>query len=485
MQIDEVLNQSSKAFNLYKKTSLADRAAFLRSIASCLEDIKEELIPTACEESHLPEGRITGELGRTTGQVRLFAQYVEEGSWLEATIDHADPDRTPVPKPDLRRYLVPLGPVVVFGASNFPLAFSTAGGDSISALASGCSVVYKGHPSHPKTSLLVYGAIKKALQNSGLPEGVFQHVEGGIEAGQELVKHPLTKAVGFTGSYKGGKALFDLANSREEPIPVYAEMGSINPIFVLENQLSTGLQGLAANYAQSLTLGVGQFCTNPGVILVPEKYAEEFAKETAKSLEAIDGQKMLNEGIQQTYAGSLKAFETTSALQWAKKAEGVEAGYPALARTDLKSWLADKSLREEVFGPFGMVVTYENQAELLKAARTLEGQLTITLWATKEELAEQEELISELQEKCGRLLYGGVPTGVEVGYAMQHGGPFPSTTDSRSTSVGVYAIKRFARPLALQNCPEDLLPDALKESNPLGIPRTVDGKLLSYMFDAN
>lgn len=479
MQIDQVLNQSAEAFSVYKKTSLAERAAFLRSIATCLEEIREELIPTACEESHLPEGRISGELGRTTGQIRLFANYVEEGSWLEATIDHGDPNRAPVPKPDLRRYLVPLGPVVVFGASNFPLAFSTAGGDSVSALAAGCTVVYKGHPSHPETSLLVYGAIKKAIEISGLPEGVFQHVAGGISEGQELVKHPLVKAVGFTGSFRGGKALFDLANSRKEPIPVYAEMGSINPVFVFKKQLKADLEKMAAQYAQSLTLGVGQFCTNPGVILVPKEYAEEFAAMASKSLEEVKGQTMLNQGIQQAYVGSLGTLENTSTLKWAKKAGGTDTGYPALALTELRDWLADKSLQEEVFGPFGMVVAYEDQAELVKAARALEGQLTITLWAEKEELAEQEELISELQEKCGRLLYGGVPTGVEVGYAMQHGGPFPSTTDSRSTSVGVYAIKRFARPLALQNCPDALLPDALKEANPLSIPRTVDGKLVS------
>ncbi len=480
MEIDEVLRQAAKAFPIFKRTSLAERADFLRNIIACLEEVKDELVRTACEESHLPEGRITGEFGRTVGQIRLFADYVEAGSWLEATIDHGDPERTPVPKPDLRRYMVPLGPVVVFGASNFPLAFSTAGGDSISALAAGCPVVYKGHPAHPKTSMLVFRAIEKAIEKSGLPQGVFQHVEGGIAEGQALVMHPLTKAVGFTGSFKGGKALFDLANGREEPIPVYAEMGSINPVVVMENALDGDLDKLTGQYAQSLTLGTGQFCTNPGVIFVPKKYAKAFAEATAKRLEEVGGQPMLHEGIQHAYDKNLVALESVHVLQWNKRAIKGTNGHSALAMANLKDWLEEKFLQEEVFGPFGIVVAYENKEELLQAARDMKGQLTITLWASEEELAAQEKLISTLQEKCGRLLYGGVPTGVEVGYAMQHGGPFPATTDSRTTSVGVNAIKRFVRPLALQNCPEELLPDALKENNPLRIPRTVDGKLLPY-----
>ncbi|MBD8491325.1 aldehyde dehydrogenase (NADP(+)) [Echinicola sp. CAU 1574] len=478
MQIDQVLNQSTKAFKKYKNTSLKERANFLKEVVSCLEEVKEELVPIACEESHLPEGRISGEFGRTTGQIKLFASYIEEGSYLEATVDHGDPARTPAPKPDLRRFLVPIGPVAVFGASNFPLAFSTIGGDSVSALASGCTVVYKGHPSHPKTSLLVFGAIQKALEKSDLPKGVFQLVEGGIEEGQALVKHPLTKAVGFTGSFKGGKALFDLANNREEPIPVYAEMGSTNPIFVTEGMLYGDIERLASQYAQSLTMGVGQFCTNPGIIFIPEKYAHNFAEKAGAVLESIDGQTMLNGGIQKAYSSALGDLAQSEALSWSKKATDTGLGEPALAMTNVQDWLANKSFQEEVFGPFGIVVSYRNQEELHDVAEQLQGQLTITLWAEEKELKELGELISQLQEKCGRLLFGGVPTGVEVGYAMQHGGPYPSTSDSRSTSVGVYAIKRFLRPLALQNCPDRLLPEALKESNPLGIPRVVDGKLV-------
>ncbi|WP_245949444.1 aldehyde dehydrogenase (NADP(+)) [Echinicola strongylocentroti] len=474
MQLDKVLNQSEAAFEQYKTTSLADRASFLRVIAEQLEAVKETLIPTACAESNLPEGRITGELGRTTGQIRLFATYVEEGTWLEATIDHADPDRAPVPKPDLRRMLVPLGPVAVFGASNFPLAFSTAGGDSISALAAGCTVVYKGHPGHPKTSLMVFEAIQKAITEAGFPEGVFQHIEGGIAEGQALVQHPAVKAVGFTGSFKGGKALFDLANDRSTPIPVYAEMGSINPIIAFEKALEQQAK-VAGQYAQSLTLGAGQFCTNPGVIFVPSSIAESFAQHVGKALADTAGQEMLHEGIQTAYNESLDKLANAGGLHWIQKAAGKETGHPALALTDLDTWIREEALQEEVFGPFGIVVAYDSKEALLQAARSLQGQLTITLWASDEELSSQGALISALQEKCGRLLFGGVPTGVEVGHAMQHGGPYPATTDSRSTSVGVYAIKRFARPFAFQNCPDSLLPEVLKEANPLGIVRTVDG----------
>ncbi|GGF40574.1 aldehyde dehydrogenase (NADP(+)) [Echinicola rosea] len=476
MQLDKVIYQSEAAFKHYKNTSLADRARFLRMIAEQLEAIKGALVPTACEESHLPEGRIEGELGRTTGQIRLFATYVEDGSWLEATIDHGDPERTPVPKPDLRRMLVPLGPVAVFGASNFPLAFSTAGGDSVSALAAGCTVVYKGHPGHPKTSLMVFEAIQKAIAAAGLPEGVFQHIEGGVSEGQALVQHPAIKAVGFTGSFKGGKALFDLANSRSEPIPVFAEMGSINPIIAFEKTLADPQQA-AGQYAQSLTLGAGQFCTNPGVIFVPVDVAEAFAQQVGKALADTAGQAMLHDGIQTAYNESLDKLANAGGLKWIQKAAGKETGHPALALTDLDTWIKEEVLQEEVFGPFGIVVAYDSKDALLQAASSLQGQLTITLWAHEDEVADQAALISILQEKCGRLLFGGVPTGVEVGYAMQHGGPFPATTDSRSTSVGVYAIKRFARPFAFQNCPDRLLPEVLKEANPLGIIRTVDGVL--------
>lgn len=477
MQLDHIMQQSAAAFSQYKETSLAQRATFLRHLAELLDQEVERLLPIACAESHLPEGRIKGELARTTGQIRLFATYLEEGSWLEVTIDHGDPDRSPAPKPDLRRMLVPLGPVIVFGASNFPLAFSTAGGDSISALAAGCTVVYKGHPAHPETSLLVCELVQAALKEQDLPAAIFQHVAGGIAEGQELVQHPLAEAVAFTGSYTGGKALFDLAYARPKPIPVYAEMGSTNPIVALEEYCEANMEKMASDYSQSLTLGAGQFCTNPGLLFIPESKADDFAALAAKLLAAMPSQLMLHPGIQSAYASAVEAMKAQAGLEWVYTPDHLTAALPALARVKMEDWSASQRLHEEVFGPFGLMVTYADREQLHAMPALLQGQLTITLWAEEQELAAHEGLIAGLGSRCGRLLFGGVPTGVEVGHAMQHGGPFPATTDSRSTSVGVHAIKRFARPLAYQNCPDSLLPEALKEKNPLKISRTVDGKL--------
>ncbi|MEX2567168.1 MAG: aldehyde dehydrogenase (NADP(+)) [Cyclobacteriaceae bacterium] len=477
-QLDVHFQQAQDAFWILKSLDKNKMAAFLIEMAEQIDQIRERLIPTAAKESHLPEGRITGELGRTLGQIKLFAQLVEEGSWVEATIDHSDPDRTPAPKPDLRRMLKPLGIVVVFGASNFPLAFSTAGGDTVSALAAGCPVIYKAHPAHPETSRMVAEAIKTAVRKSDLPKGTFQHVEGGIETGQALAAHPMTKAVAFTGSFKGGKSLFDTANAREVPIPVYAEMGSVNPIFALEKQLGKDRNGLAANFVGSLTLGVGQFCTNPGLIFVPRSLEADFSKAVVDRLKEVVGATMLYDGICDTYYQSLEALAKKDQLKWEHIAEpsALLTGNPALAKIDAEDWLQDEAFQDEVFGPFGMIVVYEDANQLEKVANQLKGQLTCTLWAEPGEISELHKFRSILEEKCGRLLFKGVPTGVEVGHAMQHGGPFPATTDSRSTSVGVYAIKRFARPLAYQDMPESLLPDALKEDNPLGIRRMTDGK---------
>jgi acyl-CoA reductase-like NAD-dependent aldehyde dehydrogenase len=477
MNLDQIFKSAQSAFLHYKNVVGKEKAAFLRKVAEGLELEKHTLIPLASEESNLPEGRITGELGRTVGQIRLFANLVEEGSWLEATIDHADPERLPAPKPDIRRFLTPLGPVVVFGASNFPLAFSTAGGDTISALASGSPVIYKGHPAHPETSKLVGQVIYKAVIDSGLPIGVFTHVEGGIDVGQALVKHPMAKAVAFTGSYNGGKALFDAANSRPEPIPVFAEMGSVNPIIVLKEKLGNNIEVLAKQFVTSLTLGAGQFCTNPGLIVVPAEHAEGFAQEVKKELQGIVASPMLHEGIAEAYYNALAILQGRKELEWVKVAEAKDLikAYPALAKIKASDWLEDDHFQQEVFGSFALMVVYEHFNELYAIAQRLHGQLTITVWGEEEELANKTDLLNQLEEKCGRILFKGVPTGVEVGYAMQHGGPYPSTTDSRFTSVGVYAIKRFARPIAFQDMPHDLLPDALRNENPLGIWRMVDG----------
>ncbi|MAN88595.1 MAG: aldehyde dehydrogenase (NADP(+)) [Algoriphagus sp.] len=478
MNLDQIFNSAQEAFLFYKNISGKEKAAFLDSIAETLEANREEIVPLAVEESNLPEGRINGELGRTVGQIRLFAGLVREGSWLEATVDPADPNRQPLPKADIRRMLSPLGPVVVFGASNFPLAFSTAGGDTISALAAGCPVIYKAHPAHPETSKKVADCIHQAILKSSLPSGIFSHVEGGIDIGQELVKHPLAKAVGFTGSHKGGKALFDLANQREEPIPVYAEMGSVNPIFCFKEKLANQLEPLAKAFVGSLTLGVGQFCTNPGLIFVPKAQAKAFEKAISDELNDIASAPMLHPGIAQAYYDSIQYLQSREELRWVKVADPHHLinGSTALAEIKASDWLKDTVFQKEVFGAFAMMVVYENQDELLEIAKHLHGQLTITIWAENHELQDQLFLLNLLEEKCGRLLFKGVPTGVEVGFAMQHGGPYPSTTDARGTSVGAYAIKRFARPIAFQDMPQELLPDALKDGNPLGIWRMVNGE---------
>lgn len=405
---------------------------------------------------------------------------VKEGSWVEAVIDHEDSERKPVPKPDIRRMLRPLGPVVVFGASNFPLAFSTAGGDTISALASGCPVLYKAHPAHPETSRMVAKAIQTAVGICQMPEGTFQHIEGGIDTGQELAAHPLAKAVAFTGSFKGGKALFDTCNKREIPIPVYAEMGSVNPIFVLEAYLSENLESAATAYANSLVLGVGQFCTNPGLIFVPKSHEAAFSSQVISQLKTVAGAPMLHEGICKTYHEALKNLAISEKLEWLLTTEANQLliGNPSLAKVKASDWLNEEAFQEEVFGPFAIMVVYDSIAELEEVAVQLKGQLTCTVWGTSTELSGNKTFLNLLEERCGRLLFKGVPTGVEVGHAMQHGGPYPSTTDSRSTSVGSFAIKRFARPIAYQDTPEVLLLEELKDENPLQILRKVDGEYL-------
>lgn len=481
MNLDTIFSAAQEAFLSYKNLPSGKKADFLEKIAEILEENRSAIVLMAVRESNLPEGRINGELGRTTGQIKLFASLVREGSWLEATIDPADPTRSPLPKADIRRMLTPLGPVVVFGASNFPLAFSTAGGDTISALAAGCPVVYKGHPAHPDTSKFVGECISQAVKKSGLPEGVFTHVEGGVKMGQDLVKHPLAKAVGFTGSYGAGKSLFNIANDRKEPIPVYAEMGSVNPVFAFPERLENELVPMAQSYVSSLTLGAGQFCTNPGLIFVPRALASRFENAVSEALQTAAASPMLHEGIASSYYTAIENLQARPELKWVKvpDAKHLINVSPALAEIKASDWVADDLFQAEVFGSFALMVVYENESELIEVAKKLHGQLTITLWADNSELKAQSELINLLEEKCGRLLFTGVPTGVEVGYAMQHGGPFPSTTDSRSTSVGAHAIKRFARPIAYQDMPSDLLPDALKNDNPLGIMRQVNGKFTS------
>ncbi len=486
-QINAILNKSEQAFKKYSLKGGKQKAAFLRAIADEIEALGDVLIETASRESNLPTARFMGERGRTTGQMRMFANYIEEGSWVDATIDTAQPDRQPIPKVDLRKMLVPMGTVVVFGASNFPLAFSTAGGDTASALASGCPVVVKAHPAHIETARLVASAILKAAEKTGMPEGVFAQVEGGFDVGQRLVKHPSVSAVAFTGSFVGGKALFDLANKRKNPIPVFAEMGSVNPVFLFENALILRGDALATQLADSVTLGVGQFCTNPGLIIgVESDGLNTFLSSFKAKMQAKMPAPMLHQGIADNYKKGLsKVSEMGNTIVEEHITVASDGhllnGTPSVAVVNGAAFLKNKALHHEVFGPFSLVVKCKDVGEMKKIIDQLEGQLTATLMAEPSDLFnknKQNPLIQAISEKCGRLIMNNAPTGVEVTHAMQHGGPFPSTTDARFTSVGTSAILRFVRPLCYQNFTNDLLPDALKEGNPLSIWRKVDGELV-------
>lgn len=479
-EINEAGLRAAKAFAEYRVLSGTKKADFLEEIARQIEALGDELLQRANAETALPLARLTGERGRTTGQLRLFASYLREGSWVEARIDPALPERQPLPRPDLRQMLRPLGPVGIFGASNFPLAFSVAGGDTASALAAGCPVVVKAHPAHPGTSELVAQAIRKAIEVAGVPSDTFQLIQGRTTAtGLDLVRHPSIKAIGFTGSFQGGKALFDAANQRPEPIPVYAEMGSTNPVFFLPQILRQQGAALAQNYVSSLTLGTGQFCTNPGISILPaSEDSQVFIQAAQESLATLSPTAMLTQGIQKAFAQGitkLKEQANVEVVAEAQELEGFAAGRPVLLKSSVTALLANPLLAHEVFGPSSVIVQAETSEELLQVARSLEGHLTATVFGTEEELLANAELLAELEQKVGRLIINAFPTGVEVSHAMQHGGPYPATTDSRSTSVGTNAIKRFARPVCYQGFPQGLLPEELKDSNPLGIFRLVDG----------
>jgi len=482
--VHAALTGATAAFKSYRSLNKDLKAAFLNAIADELANIGEALVNRASAESGLPLGRLQGELGRTTGQLRLFANLVAEGSWVDAIIDTALPERQPLPRPDIRRMLIPIGPVVVFGASNFPLAFSVAGGDTASALASGCPVVVKAHPAHYGTSALVGAAIIKAAEKTGMPKGVFSLLyDDGYSIGSFLVKHPLTKAVTFTGSFKGGMALINLAQQREQPIPVFAEMGSINPVIFLPQAIEKQAEELAKKYAASITLGAGQFCTNPGLMLAVQSPAlENFKTVLKEAIAEIPSATMLTEGIANNYvklsAGVLKENGVQLLSASTLKNNGMQNQSEAkIAQVSAADFIRNPKLREEIFGPYSLLVIARDMAELEQAVDVLEGQLTVTLMAEKEELQNYQVLINKLTDITGRIILNGVPTGVEVCAAMQHGGPFPATNDSRFTSVGTTAINRFVRPLAYQDWEQKLLPDELKDGNPLGIFRKVNQKL--------
>ncbi len=466
-EVEETTQLASEAFKTYRKVSGIKRAAFLNAIADEILALDQELIDTYTTESGLPEGRAIGERGRTVFQLRSFADLVSKEDWKENIIEEAIPDRQPLPKEDLRKTSIPLGPVVVFGASNFPLAFSTAGGDTASALASGCPVIVKAHPMHLGTAELVASAVIKAAEKTGMPNGVLSCLTGGIEVGTTLVKHPKVKAVGFTGSIRGGRALFDLAALREEPIPVFAEMGSINPVIITPKAIANRSKEIASTYAGSITLGTGQFCTNPGLILTIESEdTQTFIKDLADKTIAIEPQIMLHPNIKKGFDKNGVEVTSQNGVEVVGKISGeLEPNYAAtqIASISGTDFLANPKTHQEVFGPFSLVVRCKDEAELIEVISGLEGQLTGTILAEKEDYSNLSEIIDALENRVGRIIFNGVPTGVEVTASMQHGGPYPASTDSRFTAVGTNSIKRWVRPVSYQSFPKELLPEALKK----------------------
>jgi len=481
-QIDRACRLAQQAFDSYRATEPETRARFLETIAQKIIDLGEPLVARAMAESGLPQARLEGERGRTVGQLKLFATVLREGSWQDARIDPAQPERKPLPRVDLRLRMIALGPVAVFGASNFPLAFSVAGGDTASALAAGCPVVVKAHPAHPGTSELVGRAIQQAVAECNLPEGVFSLLTGiGNDLGVALVRHPAIQAVGFTGSRQGGLALMAAAAARPQPIPVYAEMSSINPVFLMPAALAARAETLATGFVDSLVMGVGQFCTNPGLVLgLAGADFERFTTLAAAQLAQRTAATMLTAGIHDAYqqgVGRLAANATVRQLSQGVAVDGACKGVPALFAASAADFLADPHLSEEIFGPASLLISCSGIEEMRQVAEHLEGQLTATLQMDDGDHDAVRGLLPILERKVGRILANGFPTGVEVSYSMVHGGPFPSTSDSRSTSVGSAAIQRFLRPVSYQNIPQELLPAAIQDSNPLGIWQRVDGQL--------
>ena len=480
-EVDQAAKLAAEAFSSYSQVSGKLKAAFLRRVADGFENHRQALAERAHLETALPVPRLLGEVGRTAGQLRLFAGVVEEGSWVKARIDPALPERQPLPRPDIRSMLRSLGPVAVFGASNFPLAFSVAGGDTASALAAGCPVIVKAHPAHPGTSELAAQIIAEAVAAEGLHPGVFSLVfDAGIEVGAALVRHPLIRAVAFTGSLRAGRALMDLAAARPDPIPCFTEMSSGNPVFVLPGALRKGPAALAASLFGSFTLGAGQFCTKPGIVLVPEAAeGQVFFDELKGLVEKAAPFTLLTAGIAREYGRATKerAAEIPVAAQAGTEAEPPCMAGAKLFTVRLEEFLAKPALADEIFGPDTLLVHCDNTQDFMRAAKALDGHLTATLLGDEEDLVAHRELIEVLEQKAGRLIFNGMPTGVEVSHAMVHGGPYPATSDARFTSVGSLAIYRFARPVCFQGFPQELLPAELQDANPLGITRLRDGKL--------
>ncbi|HZV70606.1 MAG TPA: aldehyde dehydrogenase (NADP(+)) [Saprospiraceae bacterium] len=469
-EIERALEKAHAAWRIFRKIDSKKKALFLSAIADGIENLGETLVKRMMAETGYGEARVLVERRRTCAQLRMYAEIVQQENWLDITINEALPDRTPLPRPDLRKMNVAIGPVIVFAASNFPLAYSTAGGDTTSALAAGCPVIVKAHESHLGTNALVAEVIMNAAKQTGMPDGVFSSLNGdGIETGTQLVLHPLTAAVGFTGSLKGGRALFDIGSSREKPIPVFAEMGSTNPVFLLPNKVAQDAKKISTLLAESITNSSGQFCTKPGILLAIQNEATEvlitFLEE---SLSKIPSATMLNENIAENFhkgVASVKAAANIMTHGLQTTADTMK-GIPLLASVDAEYFLAQPHLHSEVFGPFALMVLCKDPDQMLAVANSLDGQLTATVHATTDEFQFVNELTDILIEKAGRIIFNGVPTGVEVGEAMTHGGPYPASTDSRYTAVGHHAIRRWLRPVTYQNFPNELLPlELIRQDN--------------------
>ncbi|KAA3652290.1 MAG: aldehyde dehydrogenase (NADP(+)) [Proteobacteria bacterium] len=483
-EVDRACALAEAAAVAFRTTSLEARARFLETVATEIEALGDALIERCMLESGLPRARLEGERGRTCGQLRLFASVVRSGEWLDVRIDPAMPERQPLPRLDLRLQNIALGPVAVFGASNFPLAFSVAGGDTASAFAAGCPVIVKAHSAHPGTSELVGRAIQAAVSSCGLPEGVFSLLFGaGNDLGTALVKDARIKAVGFTGSRSGGTALMKVAQARPQPIPVYAEMSSINPVFLLPDALDSRGKTIAEGFVASLAMGAGQFCTNPGLVIAVRGTAlDHFVDAAAQAVAKVGAQTMLSPGIHASYNAGVGVLAGHAKVRQAGHGAAAEGACQCQARvfvTSAADFLSDQALQNEVFGAASLVVECEDWAEVARVAQSLEGQLTATLQMDDGDLEKARQLLPILEEKAGRVLANSWPTGVEVCHAMVHGGPFPATSDARSTSVGSAAIQRFLRPVCYQNLPQALLPDALRDGNPSGVSRLVDGKRMT------
>lgn len=483
MSIQQITQNALHAFEQYIATSTQQRAAFLESIAEEIEALGDTLLETANKETHLPLARLQGERGRTCFQLRMFAAMLLKGDYVDAIIETAIPTKTP-PKPDIRSMYQPMGPVVVFGASNFPFAYSTAGGDTASALAVGCPVIVKAHPAHIHTSKLVAGVIEKAIEKHQMPKYVFQHITAAdvqlneMDLGKALVQDEAIAAVGFTGSRKGGRALLDYATARKNPIPVFAEMGSVNPVILLEEIVAIDAENLATQYAGSITLGMGQFCTNPGILIgIQSKALNDFAHLLSNKMSELVPVSMLHNVIQAAYfANATKAIEQKGVCLYTTKNPEATNAYPVLATVDGKTFLSNPLLAEEVFGPYSILVQCKDIQELKEVWTSVQGQISTTIMGTEKELNNHKDLLDKAFLLAGRVVINGVPTGVEVCDSMVHGGPYPASTDSRFTAVGVHASKRWLRPVSYQNWPDNLLPLALQNSNPLNITRAINGQ---------